>query len=32
MADALSWEAPLDETERLYRLCLSDQPLEEALA
>ena len=32
MADALSWEAPLDETERLYRLCLSDQPLQEALA
>jgi glycosyltransferase involved in cell wall biosynthesis len=32
MAQALSWEAPLDETERLYRLCLSDQPLEEALA
>jgi glycosyltransferase involved in cell wall biosynthesis len=32
MADALSWEAPLDQTERLYRLCLSDQPIQEALA
>jgi len=32
MADALSWQAPLDQTERLYRLCLSDQPIQEALA
>ena len=32
MTDALSWQAPLDQTERLYRLCLSDQPLQEVLA
>ncbi len=32
MADALSWQAPLDQTERLYRLCLSDQPIQEVLA
>lgn len=32
MAESLSWEAPLDETERLYHLCLSDRLLQTALA
>lgn len=32
MAESLSWEAPLDEAERLYRLCLSDRSLQAALA
>ncbi|HTS13011.1 MAG TPA: glycosyltransferase [Candidatus Limnocylindrales bacterium] len=32
MADALSWQEPIEENERLYQLCLSSPFLEEAVA